>query len=99
MMLKSIPNILGQDRDNYVQYEQDFDHFYFLDPMHHYYTNIFFRESTIRLKENVWDIFDLTEQDISIFEHSDSQQYSKNIPADTKISDRQYVSFFFRYDN
>ena len=55
-------------------------------------------QSTIRVKDRIWDIFDMTEQDIPLFEHSYFQQVPFWIPSDTPIEDRTYVSVYLRHD-
>ena len=95
-MLSPIPNILGKNKENLVKYQQDLSHFIYLDPTHTQETNIFFMESTILLKEDVADIFELTEREVSIFEHSSSQKLSKWISPKKALADRKYLKLFFR---
>ena len=52
-----------------MQYKQDLTHFYYIDPTHMQMTNMFFMESIISLKDNIWDVFDVTERDKGMFEH------------------------------
>ena len=56
-------------------------------------------ESTIRLKDNRWDIFEFTEKDLSIYEHSISQEKLYWIPESSPIEDRELVKLYFRQDS
>ena len=56
-------------------------------------------ESTINLKDNILDIFDSLEFDVPIFEVSKLVDYSSAIPHDSRISDREYMTIFFRADS
>ena len=63
-MLSAIPNILAADHTEIVSYSADLTHFYYLDPTHALDVNVFFLESTINLKDNVWDFFEYSEKDV-----------------------------------
>lgn len=90
-MLIMLPNILGDDPNDVLHYQQDLTHYFHLDPTHRQDTNIYFMESTIRTKDNIWDIFEVTEADVKIYEHSYSQKTTAWIPPHTKTVDRSYL--------
>lgn len=46
--------------------------YYYLDPTHRQRTNFFFMESTLQLKDNIWDIFEFTEYEMNVLEYSKS---------------------------
>ena len=96
MILDPIPNILGTSREEIIRYDQDLKHFYYLDPTHGQQTNIFFMESTISTKDNIFDIYELSEQEVSLFEQSFFQKLIKWIPPTTAVADREYLSIYFR---
>ena len=95
-LLSEVPNILGEDTKEIVQYQQDLTHFYYFDPTHRQETNVYFMESTINIKDNIYDIFDATEKDLSVYEIEDSQTQLSWIPPSTAVADRIYVKVFFR---
>ena len=68
VMLNTYPHILGKERKDVVDYGTDVTHYYNLDPTRRQSTNIFFQENTINLKDNIWDLFDVTEYDVTIYE-------------------------------
>ena len=98
-MIKAFPSILGEDRTKVIDYSQDLTHYYHLDPTHEQTSNLYFMESTIRLKDNVWDFFEFTERDQLMYEHSYSQHHMKWMPLETPNADRKYVSIYLRQDS
>ena len=70
-----------------------------IDPQSTQGTNMFFMQSEISLKDNVWDIFDQYETEEPMFETSKSINYNQVIPAGTPIAKREYISIFFRADS
>ena len=65
-MVQNIPDILGVDHKEVTILDDS--NFYYLDPTHRQTTNMYFMESTMSLKENIWDIFEFTEQETQILE-------------------------------
>lgn len=55
-------------------------------------------ESMLRLKDNIWDIFEFTEYETKIAEYSSTQKVSSWIPPETKVSDRRYLAIYLRQD-
>ena len=53
-------------------------------------------ESIINIKDNIYDIFEATEQDFSVYELSDYQTLSYWIPPSTTVADRSYIKVYFR---
>ena len=68
--LKPQPNIAGDNPDEMIMYLTDASHFYYLDPTHVQTNNIFLMESTVRLNDNIWDIFEFSEYELEIIEYS-----------------------------
>ena len=68
--LKPQPNIAGDNPDEMIMYLTDVSHFYYLDPTHVQTNNIFLMESTVRLNDNIWDIFEFSEYELEIIEYS-----------------------------
>ena len=75
---------------------QDTNQYYNIDPNYRQQTNIYFMESTINTKDNIWDIFEFSEKDTPIFEHYISQNINEGIPNTTPVKDKKYVSIYFR---
>lgn len=59
--LRSFPSLIGDDIESVISYTQDFTYFKFIDPTRFQGTNLFFMESTIVLKDDIFDIFDANE--------------------------------------
>ena len=71
VMAKSLPNIMGEDHTSKdIHYTQDTTHIYALDPTHLQTANLYFMESTIRLKSYIWDIFEFLERELFMYEYS-----------------------------
>ena len=70
----------------------------YLDPGHTQTMNIFFMESTLTLKDQIWDIFEFTEYDVNIAEHSRSSRAPKWMSPNLQKSEREYVTFYLRQD-
>lgn len=96
MLLDPIPNILGTSREEVIHYHQDLKHFYYLAPNYGQQTNIFFMESTISTKDNIFDIYELSKKEVSLFEQSFTQKLAKWIPPTTAVADREYLNIYFR---
>ena len=96
--LAAYPNILGKNKDEVVRYRTDTNNFVYLDPGHTQTINIFFMESTLTLKDQIWDIFEFTEYDINIAEHSHSTRAHKWMSPNLPKSEREYVTLYLRQD-
>ena len=95
--LEAYPNILGSNKDEVVRYREDStNHFAYLDPTSTQTMNIFFMESTLSLKDNIWDIFEAAEYEVSIVEYSHTTRNSKWMPNSTPVSERVYATFYLR---
>ena len=53
-------------------------------------------ESTINIKDNIYDIWESTEKDLTVYEFYESQTQLSWIPPSTALADRTYVKVFFR---
>ena len=58
--------------------------------------NMFFMESTMRMKDNIWDFFEFYEYEIKIPEQGQASKVPKWIPPTTPVSERSYVSIYLR---
>ena len=56
-------------------------------------------ESTIRLKDKLWDLFEIFERDQPIYEISHSHDVQKWIPPSMPVSERSYIDVFLRMDD
>ena len=96
--MATYPNIMGEDKNEVVQYKVDSNHFFHLDPTHTYVQNMFFMKSMMRLKDNIWDFFDFTEYEVAIPEHGNVSEVSKWIPPSLPVHERSYVQIYLRQD-
>ena len=53
-----------------MDYLYDSNHYFFLDPNYRQVHNIYFIESQMNVKDQWWDIFELEEYDLNLFEQS-----------------------------
>ena len=79
-----------------MHYSQDLTHFYNLDPTRSQITNLFYSRSTIRLKDNIADIFEASEEDVALFEKERVQDITAWMAPSTPLKDRAYVKLYFR---
>lgn len=56
-------------------------------------------KSTVRLEDNIFDIFGYINLDIDIFEQTGRHDYKQKINKRTPVEDREYVSIFLRADD
>ena len=65
---------MGEDHTSKnIHYSQDATHVYALDPTHTQTANLYFMESTIRLKKYIVDIFEFFEEELTMYDHSYTQ--------------------------
>ena len=97
-MKKSLPNLMGEDHTSKdIHYSQDTNHIYALDPTHVQTANLYFMESTISLKSNIWDVFELFEKELTMYDHSYTQQIPYYVPSkSTPLEEQTYVKMFLR---
>ena len=55
-LLKAIPNLLGEDKQETILYETSKSMFFYTEPKLHQMTNIYLMESSISLEDNIWDL-------------------------------------------
>ena len=79
-----------------ILYQTDVSHYYCLDPTHVQTDNIYLMESTVRIKGNIWDIFEFTEYELEIIEYSKTQRIPKYQVPSTALKDRYYVQVYLR---
>ena len=70
----SHPNILSENKMEPILYGQSIDTFFYLEPDIEKVENIFFMESSINLEDNKWDLFDVEERDVNLFENQKAMQ-------------------------
>ena len=79
-----------------IRYSEDTNHFVYLDPTHTQAMNIYFMGSTLQLKDNIWDIFDFSEYEMNIAEHSHTSNNIKWMSPNKTLSERKYVKVYLR---
>ena len=60
-MIKTSPNILGEQKSEMIEYLHDARHYKHLMPYQRQIKNIFFRDVSMNLKDQWWDIFEFNE--------------------------------------
>ena len=96
LFLSAHPNILGEEKDEVIRHIEDTNHYFHLDPTHTQRNNIYFMESTLTLKDNIWDIYEFSETELHIVEYASSEKRNSWIPPSTPIEDRRYVILYLR---
>ena len=86
--LNALPELLGDDPDNFVTYLADTNYVRFIDPLMTQKTNYFFMKSVVSLEDNVYDVVDMLGKDVEIFELSSHYEYPQRIPSSTPLADR-----------
>ena len=86
----------GREDDDIVTYSTDFSYFKFIDPYRTQATNMFYTKSHVRIKDQVFDIFDLTMRDVEIFQRMGQFDYYQNIDESLSAADREYLNIYFR---
>ena len=56
--MNAYPNLIGDNAESIISYNLDFTHYKFLDPYRAQNTNLYFMQSSITLKDNIFDVFD-----------------------------------------
>lgn len=79
-MIKTSPNIKGEKRSEMIEYLHDARHYYNLMPYQRQITNMFFRDVSMNVKDEWWDIFEVNEYVLNLFELAYSQHIAKWIP-------------------
>ena len=79
-----------------VLYQTDVSHFYFLNPTLLQTNNIYFMELIVKLKDNIWDIFDFSEYELDIIEYSHTQSIPRYTQPKVSQKDRYYVKLYLR---
>ena len=71
-MVNTLPNILLESEFSSIYIEQTMDlrAYFHMDPTHTQNENIFYINSEMRIKDNYWDIFDVSEYVLKFFEKS-----------------------------
>ena len=55
-------------------------------------------ESILKLKDNIWDFFEFTEYELSMYQKSYSREYYNIIREQTEVKDKQYIKVYLRAD-
>ena len=58
--------------------------------------NLFYMKSTIQLEDNIFDIFELDEYELSFFEPDKQERIYKNQPAGIAESEKEYFRLYLR---
>ena len=66
--LRSLPDLLTNNRDDVFQYYDDSSLYRDLNPDAEFYANIFFSESEIQMQDNMFDIFEQDKLNQQFFE-------------------------------
>ena len=82
-----------------TKFKADYSYYKFIDPQLVQMTNIFFMDSEIILNDNLFDIFDIHEYSVSIFESNKRIDYYERANSSLRVEDREYFGIFFRADN
>ena len=56
-------------------------------------------ESTISMKDNIYDLFDTSETEVLLFEEASSVNYFSRTPDDIALKDREYLKIYLRANN
>ena len=96
---RAFANLLSEYSDDVITYVKDTAHFYWLDGTYTEVTNLYFTESFVKLKDQMWDIFEFSEKEISFYEYTDSKTQYRTIESDVKTEDRVYLQLFLRNEH
>ena len=99
MSSRAHPSLLSDDLSNVVTQNVDYSYFKHIDPIINQSTNMFFLKSTISLNDNIFDIFETDEKNVSLLESAKSQDYYERMDKNIPLEEREYLSIFFRADN
>ena len=70
LLVNTLPNILleSEHSEIYLERTMDLREYFNIDPTRSQNENIFYVDSQMRIKDNYWDIFDLSEYVLTFFE-------------------------------
>jgi hypothetical protein len=97
--MRAHPSLLSDDKNEVISYTPDQTFFKYLDPNNSQQTNIYMMESTITMKDNIFDIFDTSETEVPLFEEASRVDYYKRYPDNVKFADREYFKIYLRANN
>ena len=66
--LRSHPNLLGEELDEVVSFQNDFTYFKFIDPEVTQSTNMYFSKNLMSLNDNMFDVFEIDEKTVELYE-------------------------------
>ena len=72
-MSETTPNIMAAKRSDVVTYANNMRNFYDFDPYQIKTTNFYFTETVLRIRQNWLDLFEFSEEEISILEQENTQ--------------------------
>ena len=61
-MLRAIPNILGDNKEQPILYKTDVNSYFSIEPRWDKIENVYLMESMINLEDNIWDFLQWTDQ-------------------------------------
>ena len=99
MTMNANPSLLSEDQTEIITYTPDMTYYKFLDPLISQQTNIFLMESTISIKDNIYDLFDTSETEHKLIEEAFRSDYHRRNADDTDIADRAYLEIYLRANN
>lgn len=56
-------------------------------------------ESTISISDNIFDIFDLSETEVPLFEEASRVDYYTRFRDDVQLEDKEFLKIFLRANN
>ena len=96
VMSDATPNMMGDSPETVVNRMRDARQYFTLDPTHIQSENIFFGASTMWMRQNYWDIFELTEFSVQFAEMQSVQKVPQWIPPSRSVNEREYVQLYLR---
>ena len=102
MTLKAHPNLIKHEGDEkLINYSTDYSFIKFIDPEVTQTTQLYFMSSIISIKDAIYDIFDLSEREIPLYEQKKTMDYFFNsrLSALANQGVKQYVNIIFRIDS
>ena len=100
--LKAHPNLVNQaGDDSLINFSTDYSYIKFIDPDITQTTSIYFMSSIISIKDAIFDIFDVSEREIPLYEQKKYMDYVHKSSLSTLINGgfKEYVNIIFRIDS
>ena len=92
-------NIFADLKSNVIEYDSDMSYPQVLDPSRTQTLNMAFMESTVKIDDNLWDIFEISEEwTAKFFEFTQSWSYTTLVSTEAE-EEIEYLNIYFRADN